>query len=283
MPTASGSGPGPRPPHCAAWNVGHGLGGCCRQSPRPVSPALGGPSVTLMLEPGAFGAARPTGPIGGRSAGRGCRRLADRTRWSTRLQRRAAIDPARVLYTYLEDGETLERSFDGSRSRRGGACHRPNGSRSSPRPEPGSSSCSTDGLDTIKGLFGCLAAGLVARCRASTRPRPRSTERLLGILRDSQATRRPGPGSRPGRVSARARRGPRRFSICAGSRSKRSSRGRRTAGPGHLAANGGVGAHPIYLGLHPRSARRDADPPQPSCTTCKARSTPSATRSATRG
>ncbi len=44
-----------------------------------------------------------------------------------------------------------------------------------------------DGLDTIAGLFGCLSAGLAAVSGIHPAA-PRSSERLLGILRDSGAT-----------------------------------------------------------------------------------------------
>ena len=141
--------------------------------------------MTLMLEPGACGAARPTGRLEAARPG------ADVADWRTdtlvdALQRRAAIDPARVLYTYLEDGETLERSLTAAAL---DAEARAIGRTLAKLAAPGTRVILLfeDGLDTIKGLFGCLAAGLVAVSGIHPAA-PRSTERLLGILRDSQAT-----------------------------------------------------------------------------------------------
>ncbi len=141
--------------------------------------------MTLMLQPGAFGAALPPGPSGGGRPG------ADVADWRSdtlvdALRRRAAIEPDRVLYTYLEDGETLERSMTAAAL---DAAAHSIGRTLAKLAAPGSRVILLfdDGLDTIKGLFGCLSAGLVAVSGIHPAA-PRSTERLLGILRDTRAT-----------------------------------------------------------------------------------------------
>ncbi len=140
--------------------------------------------MTLMLTPGAFDAAVSTDRVDARPG-------ADVADWRTdtlvdALQRRATIDPDRILYTYLEDGETLERSMTAAAL---DAEARAIGRTLGKLAGPGTRVILLfeDGLDTIKGLFGCLSAGLVAVSGIHPAA-PRSAERLLGILRDSQAT-----------------------------------------------------------------------------------------------
>lgn len=135
-----------------------------------------------MLTPSAFG-------LAGRAET--ARPGADVANWRTdtlvdALQRRAAIDPDRVLYTYLEDGETLERAMTAAVL---DAEARAIGRTLAKLAGPGTRVILLfeDGLDTIKGLFGCLSAGLVAVSGIHPAA-PRSTDRLLGILRDSRAT-----------------------------------------------------------------------------------------------
>ena len=102
------------------------------------------------------------------------------------LVRRAAETPDMVLYTFLEDGETRERSITAAEL---DATARRIGQTLARFAEPGDRAVLLfeDGLDAVAGLFGCLHAGLVAVSGVHPAA-PRATERLLGILRDCQAT-----------------------------------------------------------------------------------------------
>ena len=102
------------------------------------------------------------------------------------LRLRAADQPDLVLYTFLEDGESRERSITAGQL---DADARVIGRALARLAAPGDRVVLLydDGLDTIAGLFGCLVAGLAAVSGIHPAA-PRSTERLLGILRDSGAT-----------------------------------------------------------------------------------------------
>jgi acyl-CoA synthetase (AMP-forming)/AMP-acid ligase II/acyl carrier protein len=102
------------------------------------------------------------------------------------LHRRAVQNPDLVLYTYLEDGETRERSINAAEL---DASIRRIGQTLSKFVKPGERVILLfeDGLDYISGLFGCLSAGLVAVSGIHPAA-PRSAERLLGIARDCGAT-----------------------------------------------------------------------------------------------
>jgi len=101
------------------------------------------------------------------------------------LWRRAMLNPNLVLYTYLEDGETKERSITAAEL---DASARRIGQTLAKFAKPGERVILLfeDGLDYISGLFGCLSAGLVAVSGIHPAA-PRSTERLLGIARDCGA------------------------------------------------------------------------------------------------
>ncbi len=102
------------------------------------------------------------------------------------MRRRAAVDPALVLYTFLEDGEARERSMTAAGLE---ADARRIGRTLARLARPGTRVVLLfeDGLDYITGLFGCLEAGLVAVSGVHPAA-PRSAERLLGILRDCGAS-----------------------------------------------------------------------------------------------
>ena len=157
--------------------------------------------MTLMPGQEAFQARTPTGEMLGRddalaaappsSAAVSARPGADVPDWRTdtmvdALRRRAARQPEMVLYTYLEDGESRESSLTAAAL---DAAARAIGRTLAKLAAPGTRVILLfeDGLDTIQGLFGCFAAGLVAVSGIHPSA-PRSTERLLGILRDSKAT-----------------------------------------------------------------------------------------------
>lgn len=102
------------------------------------------------------------------------------------LRRRAAENPGLVLYTYLEDGESKERSITAAEL---AAAAQRIGSVLAKFAKPGGRVILLfeDGLDYVSGLFGCLAAGLVAVSGIHPAA-PRSSERLVGIVRDCAAT-----------------------------------------------------------------------------------------------
>ena len=150
--------------------------------------------MTLMPGQSAFQARTPTGTrvrdVASATA-HATRPGADVADWRTEtmvdaLRQRAAQNPEMVLYTYLEDGEGQERSMT--------AAALDDAARAIGRklaklaaPETRVILLFEDGLDAIEGLFGCLSAGLVAVSGIHPSA-PRSTERLIGILRDSKAT-----------------------------------------------------------------------------------------------
>jgi acyl-CoA synthetase (AMP-forming)/AMP-acid ligase II/acyl carrier protein len=102
------------------------------------------------------------------------------------LRRRAAEKPDLILYTYLEDGETRERSITAAEL---DAAARRIGQTLGRLASPGARVILLfeDGLDYVSGLFGSLAAGLVAVSGVHPAA-PRSAERLLGIVRDCGAS-----------------------------------------------------------------------------------------------
>ncbi len=102
------------------------------------------------------------------------------------LRRRAAENPRASVYTFLEDGETRERSLTaGGLEEAAHAIGRALARLAAPGDRV--VLLFEDGLDYIAGLFGCVCAGLVAV--SGIHPgAPRSVERLTGIIRDAQAT-----------------------------------------------------------------------------------------------
>jgi acyl-CoA synthetase (AMP-forming)/AMP-acid ligase II/acyl carrier protein len=102
------------------------------------------------------------------------------------MTRRAAETPTKILYTFLEDGEARERSMTAGELE---TSARRIGRALSKLAAPGDRVMLLfdDGVDYIAGLFACLSAGLVAV--SGVHPgAPRGAERLLGIVRDCQAT-----------------------------------------------------------------------------------------------
>jgi acyl-CoA synthetase (AMP-forming)/AMP-acid ligase II/acyl carrier protein len=100
-------------------------------------------------------------------------------------RRRAEDDPNLVVYTYLEDGETQERSMTAAGL---ADAARTIGYTLSKLAPAGARVILLfeDGLDYVAGLFGALWAGTIAV--SGIHPdAPRSVERLRGILHDSRA------------------------------------------------------------------------------------------------
>ena len=102
------------------------------------------------------------------------------------LRRRAAETPQQVLYTYLVDGETRERSISAAELESGA---RRIGQALGKFAEPGARVILLfeEGLDYVSGLFACFTAGLVAVSGVHPSA-PRSSERLACIARDCGAT-----------------------------------------------------------------------------------------------
>ena len=171
-----------------SWPGASGLR--CVERRAPVAPGAGGSSDFPLVSRG-----QPLNAVPGQTAFRAGARAGvpgpDLVDWRgdtlvDLLRRRAADQPNLVLYTSLEDGETRERSITAGAL---DEAARGIGRTLAKLARPGSRVILLfdDGLDTIAGLFGCLAAGLVAVSGIHPAA-PRSTERLLGILRDSGAT-----------------------------------------------------------------------------------------------